>query len=132
MKYADSFNATITMTEASQTKYSEWFDISWANELYSFATFAETGTADSESITITLQRFSPIVSTGTDIAGHSALAAAGSNEKVVTHDDSGFSVAYGTTNQLGMRVRWKSVSSAGAWGSGNVITMTLVMCAKRN
>jgi len=130
LKYCDSFKDTLSFTATSQTVYTDWFDISWANELFSFVTFAESGAGNSESITITLQRYSPIVNTGTDIASHGALAIAGSNELVATAKTA--NAAYGTANKLGMRVRWKGVSS-GTWTvAGNTITMTLEMYAKRN
>lgn len=131
MKYVDSFRHIETDIDTSGvTTYSPWYDVSWANELFSFATFAETGTADSEGVVATLQRYSPIVSTGTDIASHTKLQADGSNEKVVSAKPGGTS-AYGTANKLGLRVRWKFVSD-GTFGASNVITMTMVLHAKRN
>jgi len=130
IKYADSFEAALSMTATTQTKYSDWFDASWANELYSFATYAESESGETETVTVTIQRYSPVVTTGTDIASHTGLTADGSNEKVVSAKPGGTS-AFGTTNKLGTRIRWKAVTS-GTWETGNVITMTLLMYAKRN
>ena len=130
MKYADSFNDSETIIASGATTYSDWFDTSWANELCSFATFAEAVTGTTESITVSLQRFSPIVTTGTDIAAHGALAAAGSDELYVTSQIAG-STDLATKNKLGMRVRYKYVSS-GTFSASQIVTMTMVLYAKRN
>lgn len=129
VKYADSFKDTLTMTVKETAYYSDWFDISWANELYSFATIAGTKTITT-TVTTTIQRYSPIVSTGTTIADHGGLSATGSNEKVVTAMPDG-DAAYGADNQFGTRARWKVISDA-TWTADQVITMTLEMYAKRN
>jgi len=132
LKYVDSFKDTLTMSVKETAYYGDWFDISWANELYSFATIAGSKTITT-TITVTLQRYSPIASTteyGTDIADHSGLSATGSNEKVVSAKPDG-DAAYGTNNQLGMRVRWKAISDS-TWTSSQEITVTLEMHAKRN
>ena len=71
------------------------------------------------------------MTTGTDIASHGALTAAGSNEKVISAMPDG-DAAYGADNQFGTRVRWKGAST-GTWTvAGNTVTMTLQMYAKRN
>jgi len=129
VKYADSFEDTLTMTAKETAYYSDWFDASWANELYSFATIAGTETITT-TITVTLQRYSPIVATGTKIADHTGLSATGSNEKVVSAMPDG-DAAYGIDNQFGTRVRWKAISDA-TWTANQIMTVTLEMYAKRN
>lgn len=129
MKYVDSFEDTLTMTVKETAYYSDWFDISWANELFSFGTLTGTETVTT-TVTLTLQRYSPIVTTGTDIVDHTAFSTATSNEKIVSAKPGGTS-AYGTTNKLGMRVRWKAISDS-TWTTNQIITMTLLMYAKRN
>ena len=130
IKNAESFLWEQDFTAISTTYYSPWFDVSFANVLYSFLTFAETGTAGSESITVTLERYMPYLAPSeTDVLAHSAIGAAGNEEIYVRasydHDTPD------TDNKIGMRVRYKAVSSSGAFGSGNTITMTLTLDAKR-
>ena len=85
IKNADSFLWEQDFTTASTTYYSPWFDVGFANVLYSFLTFEETGTAGSESITVTVERFMPYPdldavltasSTALEVLGHSAIGAA--------------------------------------------------------
>jgi len=130
IKNADSFLWEQDFTTISTTYTSPWFDVSFANVLYSFLTFEETGTAGSESITVTLERYMPYLAPSeTDVLGHSAIGAAGNEEIYIRasydHDTPN------TDNKIGMRVRYKAVSSSGAFGAGNTITMTLHLDAKR-
>ena len=129
LKYSDSYEATVTMTAASQTKYSDWFDASFANEITSYASIAGTHTITT-TLTATLQRFSPIVATGTDIAAHAGLGATGGNELFVTSKIAG-QTDVATKNKIGMRVRWKCVTN-GTWTSSQSLTVTLQAFAKRN
>jgi len=130
IKYADSFRWEQDFTTKSTTYYSPWYAVGFANVLYSFLTFAETGTAGSESITVTVERYMPYVTpAATDVIAHTAIGAAGNEEKYIRasydHDTPN------TDNKIGMRVRYKAVSSSGAFGDGNTITMTMTMHAKR-
>lgn len=128
--YATDFLWEQDFTTISTTYYSPWFRVEWANVLYSFLTFEETGTAGSESITVTLERYVPYLAPSeTAVIAHSAIGAAGNEEKYVRASyDHG---TPNTDNKIGMRVRYKAVSSAGAFGNGNTITMTLHLDAKR-
>ena len=130
IKTAESFLWEQDFTTISTTYYSPWYDVSFANVLYSFLTFEETGTAGSESITVTLERYMPYLAPSeTDVLAHSAIGAPGNAEIYVRasydHDTPN------TDNKIGMRVRYKAVSSSGAFGAGNTITMTLTLDAKR-
>jgi len=118
-----------TFIATSDTQYSDWFDISWANELYSCLTFSETGTASSETIDVKVERYLPYVTASqTDVLAHTQINAAGNEEIYMRHHYDGGATA--ADNKLGMRVRWKAVSG-GTFGSGNTITVTMVMYAKR-
>jgi len=138
IKNADSFLWEQDFTTISTTYYSPWFDVAFANVLYSFLTFEETGTAGSESITVTLERFMPYPDldavltadpTALEVIGHTAIGTPGNEEKYIRasydHD------TVDTDNKIGMRVRYRAVSSSGAFGAGNTITMTLHLDAKR-
>ena len=129
MKYADSFEYTYTFTE-TDTVYSDWFDISWANLLYSYITLSATETYDSEQVDVTVQRYLPYVtpSAGTVLA-HGALTADQTGAEIYMRAsyDGGAPAA---DNKLGMRVRWK-VQASGTFRDGQDLTVTLTMYAKR-
>ena len=129
MKYADSFEYTYTFTE-TDIVYSDWFDISWANLLYSYLTLSATETYDSEKIDVTVQRYLPYVtpSAGTVLA-HSQLSASNVGVEIYMRAsyDGGAPAA---DNKLGMRVRWK-VEASDTFASGQDLTVTLTMYAKR-
>ena len=130
MKYADSFEYTNTFTDTSgETVYSDWFDISWANLLYSYITLSATETYNSETVNVTVQRYLPYVtpSAGTVLA-HAELTASGNAETYMRASYDGGAPA--ADNKLGMRVRWQIVT-AGTWTSGQDLTVTLTMYAKR-
>lgn len=129
MDYANSFRKVFTCS-ATGTQYSGWFDISKYNELYSWLTFSETGTANSETIDVTLERYVPYVTpTATTVLTHGQIAAAGNSE--VYGSWMADTAAPGTENKLGTRVRYKCIAG-GTFGSGNVITVTMILHAKRN
>jgi len=131
MDYATSYRHVEAITATGATTYSDWFDVSWANEIYSFLTFAESGAGNSESILVTLERYVPYVTpTATTVLTHSAATAAANEEKYGGWMTD--AAAPGAENKLGMRVRWKFVSS-GTWTvAGNTITITMILHAKRN
>ena len=130
MKYADSFHYTNTFTDTGgETVYSDWFDVSWANLLYSYITLSATETFDSETVNVTVQRYLPYVtpSAGTVLA-HAELTAAGNAEIYMRASYDGGAPA--ADNKLGMRVRW-AITTAGTFRSGQDLTVTLTMYAKR-
>jgi len=130
MKYADSFRKVFTCSATGTTQYSDWFDISWANEIYSWLTFSETGTADAETIDVTLERYVPYVTpTATTVLTHTQATGATNEEKYGGWMTD--TAAPGAENKLGTRVRYKCVAG-GTFGSGNVITVTMILHAKRN
>lgn len=131
MKYADSFEYTNTFTDTSgETVYSDWFDVSWANLLYSYITLSATENYNSETVNVTVQRYLPYVtpSAGTVLA-HGELTADETGAEIYMRAsyDGGAPAA---DNKLGMRVRWEIVT-AGTWTGGQDLTVTLTMYAKR-
>ena len=136
-KYADSWKKVFTCS-ATGTQYSvattvpkDWWDVSWANELYSFVTFAETGTANSEVIDITIERYQPFVTaSATAVVANAQLNAAGSNEAFASAHTYDGNAAIGADQKIGTKIRLKCVAG-GTFGSGNVITVTCIVQAKR-
>jgi len=131
MKYADSFHYTKTFTDTNgETVYSDWFDISWANLLYSYVTLSATESYNSEIVDITVQRYLPYVTpSATTVLAHSQLTADETGAEIymrASYDGA----APAADNKLGMRVRWQIVT-AGTWTSGQDLTVTLTMYAKR-
>jgi len=127
-KYADSFRKVFTCS-ATGTQYSGWFDVSWANELYSWLTFSETGTANAETIDVTLERYvGYVTATATTVLTHTQIDAAGNEEKYGSWMAD--TAAPGAENKIGGRVRFKCVTG-GTFGSGNVITVTMRLDAFR-
>jgi hypothetical protein len=128
---ANSYRDVELITAISQTTYSKWMDVSWANELYSYMTFAEAVTGTSESIQVTLERETPYVTPATTtVLTHSAATGAVNEEKHAYTPETDNS-APDVHNQLGYRVRWKYVSSSGAFSASQIITMTMTLYAFR-
>ena len=129
MTYADSYTHVETITASGATTYSDWIDISWANEIYSFLTYVEAETGSSEAVDVTLERYVPFATpTATTVLTHTQATGATTEEKHGVWFDGS---APGAENKLGMRVRWKFISS-GTFASDQVITMTMTLYAKRN
>lgn len=130
MKYADSWTHVETITVSGTTTYSDWMDISWANELYSFLTFAESATGTTETVDATLERYVPYVTpTVATVLTHAQIGAAGNSEVYGSWMTD--TAAPGAENKLGMRVRWKFIS-AGTFSTGQILTITMTLYAKRN
>ena len=131
MKYADSFHYTNTFTDTGgETVYSDWYDISWANLLYSYITLSATETYDSETVDVTVQRYLPYVAPSeATVLAHGQLTADQTGAEIYMRAsyDGGTPAA---DNKLGMRVRWK-IQTAGTWTDGQDLTLTLTMYAKR-
>lgn len=135
MKYAGSYHATLTQTAAG-TSYSEWFDISWANEIYAYVTYTWSETINNdESATVSLQRFIPLATTldasGTDVLTFSTRTATTTVEEKMgqqMYDDA----APGAENQMGMRVRFELISTGTDWATDQIITVVCALYAKRN
>jgi len=123
MKYADSFHHTETMT-ASDTTYSPWFDISWANELY---VYTDSTVSNTSSVVITLERYAPYRTPAPiDVLAVGTITSTTTSEGYAgwMYDGS----APGAENKLGMRVRFKYVMT---WTSGTS-TVYNTIYAKRN
>jgi len=128
-KYADSFRYTYTFT-ATGTVYSGWFDVSWANLLYSYLTLSATESYNSEKIDVTVQRYQPFVTpAATTVLAHGQLSTDSTGVEIYMRAsyDGGAPAA---DNKLGMRVRWK-VQASGTFTDGQDLTVTLTMYAKR-
>jgi len=130
MKYADSFHYTKTFTDTSgETVYSDWFSVGWANLLYGYITLSATESYNSETVNVTVQRYLPYVTpSATTVLAHTELTASGNEEIYMRASYDGGAPA--ADNKLGMRVRWQIVT-AGTWTSGQDLTVTLTMYAKR-
>jgi len=135
MKYADSFEETVAHTAAG-TKYSEWFDISWANELYVYCTvtFAETrgGGKDESLDTNKLERSTPD-SVATEVVAFTvAKTATATEEEEYASVIPDGNAAVAAANKLGMRVRFKSITSGTTWTASQSISIAYTIYAKRN
>ncbi len=129
MKYADSFRHAETLDTTSTTTYSQWYDVSWANELYAFIGSVETGTPNSESIVTTIERGSGFeTDVPITVLTFSTITADTTEELYARHDYDGGAPA--ADNKIGMRIRYKFVTS-GTWSVTNVI-VTVNVHAKRN
>ncbi len=130
MRFVESYRDVELIDTTGQTTYSGWFDVWWANELYSYMTFAESETGNSESIQVTLERETPYVTpSATTVLTHSAATTAANEEKHAYTPETDNSVP-DVHNQLGYRVRWKYVSS-GTFTASQIVTMTMILYAFR-
>ena len=128
--YAESFRYTKVFTASGTTVTSGWFNVEWANVLYSYITLSATESYNSETVDVTVQRYLPYVtpSAGTVLA-HGQLTAdeTGAEIYIRASYDGGAPAA---DNKIGMRVRWQIVTG-GTFTSGQDLTVTLTMYAKR-
>ena len=131
MPYAESFRYTKIFTDtAGETVYSKWFNVEWANLLYSYITLSATETYNSETVDVTVQRYLPYVVPGAGtVLAHGQLTANETGAEIYMRAsyDGGAPAA---DNKIGMRVRYKIVT-AGTFRSGQDLTLTLTMYAKR-
>ena len=133
MKYADSFEYTVAHTAAG-TKYTEWFDISWANELYAYCTitFAETrgGGKDESVSTNNLERNTPDV-VATEVVAFTVPKTATTAEEEEYASAHTYVTDVSGDNKLGMRVRFKSITSGTTWTASQSISIAYTIYAKR-
>jgi len=128
VKYADSFRDQEVITTSGATTYSPWYDVSWANELYCFITNVESGSATSEKVDVTIERASGFeTDVPVTVVTFTQLAGSGTEEKYASwmYDNA----APGAENKIGMRIRFKYVSS-GTYTATETCTVTVH--AKRN
>jgi len=128
MKYADSFEKEWAFTTTTQTVYSDWYDISWANELYSYVNYVLSTTRNAEQAIITLERYTPLGLADVTVLTHGTktTTAAVDEQYGIWNDNS----APGNENKLGMRVRYKVVVS-GTFTAAQTMTVTAQLYAKR-
>ena len=137
VKYADSFEETITLTAAGDA-YSVWFDVSWANELYMYATvtFAQTkGGGKNESLTVLeVYRHSPdgVESVVTKISAFSPTSDASTIEEEEYAGADIDAAGIGAWNKLGTRVRFKMTATGDTWTANQSISAACTIYAKRN
>ena len=135
MKYSDSFECIFTQEKGDEgTLTSDWFDVSWANELYAYVTvdWDETvaGGAN-ESCTSYIERNTPD-STATVLTFSTVVDDASEEETHATSNIDG-NAGVAANNKIGMRVRFKMTSTAAsAWAANQTLTVTCTMYAKRN
>jgi hypothetical protein len=121
MMYANSFRHIETLTASGTTTYSPWFDIAFANELYMYVDSTETGSADSESVSVKVERYLPY-RTSAPVKIEQFTAITGDTTQEIT--------TKWTEKDLGTRCRFKFVTS-GTW----TVTNMKIYCtiyAKRN
>ena len=121
IKYADSFYHAETCGAATTT-YSDWFDVSWANELYAWTDSVESA-AGTYSIVVTVERLVPYYAnpTATTVLTFTAITADAVEEEHASSIGAG-------TDIIGMRVRFKYVNT---WTSGTTVVHSRID-AKRN
>jgi len=109
---------------ASDTTYSDWFDVSWANELY---VYTDSTVSQSSSVVITLERYAPYRTPAPiDVLAVGTITSTTTSEGYAGWMYDGG--APGAENKLGMRVRFKYVMT---WSSGTS-TVYNTIYAKRN
>ncbi|KKK75596.1 hypothetical protein LCGC14_2872120, partial [marine sediment metagenome] len=110
MKYSDSFEKEWTFTTTTQTVYSDWFDISWANEFYSYVNYVLTENRNAEQAIITLERYTPLGLANVTVLTHGTKTTTAAVDEqyasAITYDAN---AAIGNDQKLGMRVRYKVV-----------------------
>ena len=133
MKYADSFEETVAHTAAG-TKYSEWFDVSWANELYVYCTitFAVGKTGDESLTANKLERNTPDVVATEVVTFTVAINATATEEEEYASVIPSGNAAVAAANKLGMRVRFKSTTTGSAFTASQSISIAYTIYAKRN
>ena len=126
MKYIDSFEYSLALSTSNHSAdyYSDWIDVSWANQLIS-EEHVVTASVSGETIDITVERNRTPITTDTAILTHGQITTSATTQD----EQSGSSVGAGTT-VIGARVRYH-VAVAGTWTSTTAaITLKLIM--KRN
>ena len=133
MKYADSFEETVAHTTAG-TKYSEWFDVSWANELYVYCTITfAVGKTGNESLTVNkLERNTPDVVATELVTFTVAINATATEEEEYASAYPDGNAAVAAANKLGMRVRFKSTTTGDSFTNLQSISIAYTIYAKRN
>lgn len=133
VKYADSFEETVAHTAAGD-KYSGWFDVSWANELYVYCTitFALSKSGD-ESLTVNkLERNTPDV-VATEVAAFTVPKnATTAEEEEYTSNNIDGSAGVASWNKIGTRVRFLSTTTGSGFTTGQSIAIAYTIYAKRN
>lgn len=137
MKYANSFEYTFTIPKANiGTEYSGWFDVDFANELYCYVTIAFSETQDGdEDVLMSIVRNTPdwVAESAIEqevVAFTQRTASQAEEEKYAS------ALTYVTDvsadNQLGTRVQFKCVTTGTGWHTGQILTVTCTIYAKRN
>ena len=110
MGHATSFSHIETLDTSGTVTYSDWFDTGRAVELYAYVDSTETGSPDSESIAIQIDRYTPYRT-----ASYVKLG----NFTAITGDTTQELQYYATEKEFGTRCRFKFTTS-GTWTVTNV------------
>jgi len=110
MGHAQSFSHLEILTTTGKTTYSPWFDTGRAVELYVYVDSTETGSVDSESIAIQVDRYTPYRTESHVKVG---------NFTAITGDTTQELHYYATGTKFGTRCRFKFTTS-GTWTVTNV------------
>lgn len=124
-EYAETFYNAETCG-AAITTYSDWFDVTWANELYMYIDSAESA-AGTYSIVVTVERYLPYrTSAPVTVATFTAITADATEEEYAHAWADGS--APGSENQIGMKVRFKYVNT---WTSGSTVVHSTIFAIRR-
>jgi hypothetical protein len=126
IKYVDSFTDTEALTASGSTTYSTWYDISWANEIYSWLAYAETSSTGANLVDVTLQRETKGSYANQTVLTHTQIGAAGTEEKHGMYWGSTDASNVAANNVLGTRVRWKYITGGTNFTGTVTLTMNLV------
>lgn len=126
MKYADSFYNAETCSAATTT-YSDWFDVSFANQLYAYVDSAEV-TSGTYSIVVTVERQKPYRTTAASTVLTFTAITGDTTQEKIAYAPATDGAAPDAENIIGLSVRFKYVNT---WTSGSTIVHSKIY-AKRN
>ena len=128
--YENSFSNVETLDTSGTTTYSGWFNVGFASEIYAYVDTTETGSATSESIIVTVERSLPYRAGGATTVLTFTTITADATEEKIAYTPATDGSAPGVENTIGMRIRFKYVTS-GVWTVTNVKVYSTIF-AKRN
>ena len=121
MGHATSFSHLETLDTSGTTTYSKWFNVGSAVELYAYIDSTETGSANSETVAVTIERYLPYrTPVHVKILNFTTFEADATEEVIVTASE----------KEFGTRARFKFVT-AGTWTVTNVKVYCTVFMRNR-
>ena len=121
MNHAKSFSHLETLDTSGKTTYSDWFNTGSAVELYVYVDSTETGTASSESVAVTFERYTPYRT-----MSHANVG----TMTAITGDTTEEKHYYAIGTKFGTRCRFKFITS-GTWAVTNVKVYCTVFMRNR-